>query len=327
MKTDKPIMVLVDEFISELDRAEVTKRLYIKTLGYFVKWITINVKNVRDIKKADLLTYKGFLKSEGKSNSTIDNYLCSVRKWFFWLNENDFIETNIAETISWERDRRGTFLKLALTTDQISALLDRQDPNTAVGSRNYALIDLMTFTGLRCREVTSLNIGDIKHAADNWTISIQRKGSREKSGLIHVPYERIKPIQDSWIFRSILTVDQPVFVNYSYRSMQTRMTPTGLSRILKDNLRKIGLTSNQYSAHSLRHTAATLAFYAGSETWEIGRMLGHRNPRQTEWYIHALGFESADQGKATSKIEDYVKNHIKTRKNEIKTEDKELLNP
>jgi integrase len=69
------------------------------------------------------------------------------------------------------------------------------------------------------------------------------------------------------------------------------------------------MNSNKYTAHSLRHSAATLAYYAGSENWEIGKMLGHHNPRQTEHYIHCLGIDSGDEGKATMKINEYARKH------------------
>jgi integrase/recombinase XerD len=321
MNTDKKILELINEFITDFERADGTRNLYYKTLQYWVIWSTKNDVHFQNITKSDLIRYKKSLISSGKSNSTIDNYFSAIRKFFTWMFEIGYVDTNVTDTIEWIRDRKGTFIRQALTTDQISKLLNSHNTITEIGSRNYAITDLMAFTGLRCAEVTRLNVGDIRRAANRWHLQIQRKGNREKSGMISVPSDRIKPIQEYWSFRSgPLQEDQLAFVNHSPRSNGTRMTPSSLSRIIKSSLIGIGLNSYKYSAHSLRHTAATIAYYAGAEPWEIGKMLGHRNPRQTEHYIHALGIESADQGKATSKINDYAKKHIKPGKKQANSD-------
>lgn len=312
MNTDKPILQLVDEFIGDLEKAEGTRKLYKKTLQYWIKWSTKNDCDIRNTVRADLINYKASLISLGISAATIDSYFSAIRKFFTWLLEMGYIKRNPSEAMQWQRDRQGTFIKQALTLNQVYKLLEVYNLDTPVNKRNFAVIDLMSFTGLRCIEVTRLNIGDIKKAANRWHLQVWRKGNKERSGVINVPYERIKPIQEYWKYRSgTLSDDQPVFVNHSPRSNNTRLTPVCISRIIKGSLRKIGLDSNKFTAHSLRHTAATLAYYAGSEYFEIGKMLGHQNPKQTEHYIHSLGVESTIQGRATMKINEYIQKHKK----------------
>ena len=285
-------------------------------------WInSINHKfDLGEVTKASLIIYKQFMINKGNSPATRDNYISSIRKFFSWLQDNEYIKNNPAVTLEWERDRQGTFVKQALTVEQLFRLLDIHNLNTAISKRNYALTDLMGYTGLRCIEVSRLNVSDVIKAANRWHLQIQRKGSKEKSGLITVPFDRIKHIHEYWKYRSgDLKDDSPAFVNHSPRSDNTRLTPVGISRIIKSSLRKIGLDSSKYSAHSLRHGAATMAYYAGSEVWEIGRMLGHTRPGQTEHYIHCLGIESIDQGKAIDKINDYARKCKKNRQKRNKT--------
>ncbi|MCX6303298.1 MAG: tyrosine-type recombinase/integrase [Bacteroidia bacterium] len=314
MNTDKPILQLVDEFLADLEKAEGTRNLYRKTLQYWITWSTKNDCDIKDLTRADLINYKSFLTRSGRSAATVDSYGSAIRKFLSWLVEMGYLTRNPAEGLQWQRDRQGTFIKQALTLKEVDKLLKVHNQNTPVSKRNYAMIDLMSFTGLRCIEVTRLNIGDVKRAANRWHLQVWRKGSKERGGTINVPYDRIKPIREYWKYRSgTLSDDQPVFVNHSPRSNNTRLTPACISRIIKGSLRKIGLDSNRYTAHSLRHTAATLAYYAGSEYFEIGQMLGHSSPRQTEHYIHALGVGSTLQGRATMKINEYVQKHKKNR--------------
>lgn len=310
MNTDKPILQLTNEFLADLEKSEGTKKLYKKTLGYFITWSVKNNADIRDITRADIIRYKNFLITSGRSAATIDNYVSSLRKFFLWLTDEGYINRNPAESLEWMRDRNSTFIKSALTIDQVYKLLDAVKANTAIGHRNFALINLMSFTGLRCIEVSRLCIGDMRRAANKWHLQIQRKGSNEKSGSVVIPADIVGPIKEYWRYRSgELTEDKPLFVNHAPRSTNTRLTPVSISRIIKGSLIKIGLSSNKYTAHSLRHTAATLAYYAGSENWEIGKMLGHKNPRQTEHYIHCLGIDSGEEGKATMKINEYVRKH------------------
>lgn len=320
MIESKPILTLLNEFLSDLDKSENTRISYQKTIGYWIRWTDFKRKNIGSIVLADLIAYKKHLQDNGRSAATIDNYLSSVRKFYSWLVDLEYVKKDITEQLGWARDRKGVFIKQSLSTDQVFELLAcHSEPNT-ISRRNYAIIDLMSFTGMRCIEITRLNIGDVKEAANSWMLQVHRKGRKEKSGLIHVPYDRIKPIQEYWKYRSgTLSDDQPAFVSHSPRSRDARITPVCISRIIKATLRQIGLDSNKYTAHSLRHTAATLAYFAGSENWEIGRMLGHSNPRQTEHYIHSLGIESADEGKATEKINDYALKCKELAKNKKKT--------
>jgi site-specific recombinase XerD len=310
MNTNKPILQLISEFLADLEKSESTRRLYKKTLEYFITWCVKNEADVRDITRADIIRYKNSLITSGRSAATIDNYISSIRKFFTWLTDESYVNKNPAEFIEWMRDRNGTFIKSALTIDQVYKLLEAVKGNTTIGQRNFALINLMSFTGLRCIEVSRLNIGDMRQAANKWHLQIQRKGSNEKSGSVVIPIDIVKPIKEYWRYRpGKLTEDKPLFVNHAPRSMNTTLTPVSISRIIKGSLIKIGLNSNKYTAHSLRHTAATLAYYAGSENWEIGKMLGHKNPRQTEHYIHCLGIDSGDEGKATMKINEYARKH------------------
>ncbi|HLN22104.1 MAG TPA: tyrosine-type recombinase/integrase [Bacteroidales bacterium] len=300
-------MQLIDDFIADMDLSPGTCKLYKKTLHYWVNWSVEHQREFRDVVPADLVTYKRHLKDKGVSASTIDSYLTSVRKFCRWLVGMEYIAKNPAEQLGWTRDRHGTFIKQSLSIEQVFKLMEVHKINSAVSKRNFALIDLMAFTGLRCIEVTRLNIGDIKNVSGRWILQVWRKGHNEKSGIIVVPEDRIKTIKEYWNYRpGDLNDNQPVFVNHSPRSSGTRLTPVCISRIIKATLRKIGLNSNKYTAHSLRHTAATLAYKAGSENWEIQLLLGHANPRQTEHYLRALGIQSVDQGRATEKINDYA---------------------
>jgi integrase/recombinase XerC len=66
------------------------------------------------------------------------------------------------------------------------------------------------------------------------------------------------------------------------------MTTRSISRTVKQRLQQIGLDSDRLTAHSLRHTAATLNLLNGASIEETQQLLGHSNINTTLIYAHAL---------------------------------------
>ena len=66
------------------------------------------------------------------------------------------------------------------------------------------------------------------------------------------------------------------------------MTTRSISRIVKDRLVDAGLNSDRLTAHSLRHTAATLNMLHGGTLDETQQMLRHSKIDTTMIYTHHL---------------------------------------
>ena len=82
--------------------------------------------------------------------------------------------------------------------------------------------------------------------------------------------------------------DQPLFVSHSNRAKEKRLTTRSIRRLVKNQLRKAGLVSEKLSAHSLRHTCATIALGNGADVVSVKDMLRHTNINTTMIYIHSL---------------------------------------
>ena len=66
------------------------------------------------------------------------------------------------------------------------------------------------------------------------------------------------------------------------------MTTRSISRIVKENMIRAGLKSDRLTAHSLRHTTATLNLLNGGTPEETMQLLWHSNLNTTLIYSHAL---------------------------------------
>ena len=57
-------------------------------------------------------------------------------------------------------------------------------------------------------------------------------------------------------------------------------------RLVKKHMLAAGIDASQYSAHKLRHTAATLMLSGGVDVKTVQEVLGHEHLNTTEIYTH-----------------------------------------
>lgn len=77
------------------------------------------------------------------------------------------------------------------------------------------------------------------------------------------------------------------------------MTTRSVSRLVKEHCIAAGINSSRVTAHSLRHTAATLMLKGGTPIPEIQQILRHKDINTTLIYAHMLDREST-RGEATA---------------------------
>lgn len=76
--------------------------------------------------------------------------------------------------------------------------------------------------------------------------------------------------------------DQALFLS----SRDQRISRSAVHAMVKKALTQAGLDSTQYSAHKLRHTAATLMLQNGVDVKAVQEVLGHEHLNTTEIYTH-----------------------------------------
>ena len=64
------------------------------------------------------------------------------------------------------------------------------------------------------------------------------------------------------------------------------MSRDAVHHMLKEAFLKAGLDPSRYSAHKLRHTAATLMLQNGVDVRTVQEVLGHTNLNTTQIYTH-----------------------------------------
>jgi integrase/recombinase XerC len=158
----------------------------------------------------------------------------------------------------------------------------------------------MMTAGLRTIEISRANIADMrtleiesvendtKKTEDVAALFIQGKGKDEKSDFIKIA----KPVEDAikeyLNARGKHKAHEPLFTSTSNNSSGERMTTRSISAIAKTAFIRAGYDSDRITAHSLRHTAATLNLKNGATLEETQQLLRHSNINTTLIYTHHL---------------------------------------
>lgn len=274
---------MFERWTAFLDTKPKTVKTYSISIKQFISYLREN--GIASPTRADIIAYRESLTATHKP-TTIQAYLTAVKLFFQWTAQEG-LYPNIAEHIKGAKLQAG-FKKDYLTPRQAKSVLNALDRNTLDGKRDYALISLLLVAGLRTVEAERANIEDIRPLADDTALYIQGKGRDEKAEYVKIPAEVEQAIRQYLSARGETDGSAPLFASISHRNNNQRLTTQSISRIVKNALRKAGLNSDRLTAHSLRHTTATLNLLNGGTLEETSQLLRHKSINTTMIYAHAL---------------------------------------
>lgn len=275
---------IYDRFIDYLDASPKTVETYKKALRQFFNYLALH--GIRQPQREDVLAFRDDLKTSGLKPTTVQNYITATRIFFKWT-EQERLYPNIAEHVKGAKLDKN-HKKDYLTSRQTKEVLASIKTDTEEGLRNYAILSLMVTGGLRTIEVSRANVGDLRTVGENTVLFIQGKGREEKTEYIKISAPVEKAIRTYLKEREFTTEEQPLFTSTSNNSKGKRITTRTVSAVVKNAFKNAGYDSNRLTAHSLRHTAITLALLAGRDITEVQQFARHANLNTTMIYNHAL---------------------------------------
>lgn len=274
---------LYQRFISYIDARPRTIETYSKAIRQLLKYFSL--KGITQPTREDILAYRDYLK-EGHKPATVQNYITATRLFFQWL-EQERLYPNVANKIKGARIEKG-HKKDFLNSDQVKAVLGTVDTQSLQGLRDYAMIAIMVTGGLRTIEIARADIGDMREIAGQTRLYIQGKGKEEKEDYAVLQPEVETAINAYLAERGETAQDQPLFASTSNNSTGGRLSTRSISGIVKTWLKRAGYDSDRLTAHSLRHTAITLALLAGKPMRSVQQFARHTSSAITEVYAHDL---------------------------------------
>lgn len=277
---------IFERFIQYVDVKPASLRTYKKAIkNYYAYLLERDLVSVQS--RQVVLDYRDYLRAT-YSSSTVNLYISAVRQFYAWLS----VETNgqvqdLAKGIKGAKNSKG-FKKDYLTSSQVVDVMSVIDRSTLQGKRDFAIMYLLFTGGLRTIEVSRANIEDLQTQGGKSVLYVQGKGKDDKGEYVIVVPECENAIRAYLSAREETDVKAPLFTSCSNNSSGNRLTTRSISRIVKDYLKEVGLNSDRLTAHSTRHTAATLALLGGSSLQEVQQFLRHSSINTTQIYSHNL---------------------------------------
>ena len=248
----------------------------------------VNLELVSSVTLTDVYDYMGYLSRDRAAHPNSDSTtygltaasrarkVAAIRSFYKYLtNKAKLITENPMQNLESPRQKKA--LPRYLDLDESVDLLDSVDGKNA--TRDYCILTLFLNCGLRISELVNLNITDVRENQ----LRVLGKGNKERILFLNDACQ--SAINDWLVDRNTLTlVDKnALFVTLQNRK---RISTAAVHKLVKKHIAAAGLDSTQYSAHKLRHTAATLMLQNGVDVRTLQEVLGHDHLNTTQIYTH-----------------------------------------
>lgn len=253
---------------------------------------TINIKDIdltfiREIDTGDIFDFLSYLANDrptdpdaqysdhGISATARARKLSAIKSFYKYLTvRTKLLSENPVADLEYPKIRKS--LPKYLTLEQSAALLKAVSGKNE--KRDYAILMLFLNCGIRRSELVGLNLTDVYEDR----IRVVGKGNKER--FVYFGSACRKAIDAYLVERNELTLSDNRALFGSRDS--NRISVTAVHRLVKKALLQAGLDSTQFSAHKLRHTAATMMLSGGVDVKTVQEVLGHENLNTTQIYTH-----------------------------------------
>ena len=216
----------------------------------------------------DLRSYLDSYQRKGTvSKVTLDNVRRILSSFFSWLEDEDYIVKSPVRRI--HKVKTGKTVKETYSDESLELMRDHCE-----NTRDLAMIDLLSSTGIRVGELVRINRTDIDF--ENRECIVFGKGNKER----RVYFDARTKIHLQKYLNERKDNNEALFV--SLLKPYVRLQISGV----EIRLRKIGNELNLYKVHphKFRRTLATMAIDKGMPIEQVQLLLGHQSIDTTLQY-------------------------------------------
>ena len=201
--------------------------------------------------------------------------LSAIKSFFKYLTvRTKLLDENPVADLEYPKIRKS--LPKYLTLEQSAALLKAVSGQNE--KRDYAILMIFLNCGIRRSELVNLNISDVYEDR----LRVVGKGNKERFVYFGSSCRKAIDLYLEERSQKVLTDNRALFGSRN----GNRISVEAVHRLVKKALLQAGLDSTQFSAHKLRHTAATMMLSGGVDVKTVQEVLGHENLNTTQIYTH-----------------------------------------
>ena len=246
---------------------------------------SVDLRFIESISVSDIFDFLSYLANDrlpdnpgdatpGIGSAARARKLSAIKSFYKYLTHTKQLENNPVQDLEFPKIRKS--LPRYLTLEQCTQLLKAVDgPNAR---RDYAILMLFLNCGIRRAELVGLNLTDVYEDR----IRVVGKGNKER--IVYMG-AACKAAIDAYLperNKIVLSDNRALFGSRD----KNRISVSAVHRLVKKHLLAAGLDASQFSAHKLRHTAATLMLSHGVDVKTVQEVLGHENLNTTQIYTH-----------------------------------------
>ena len=211
----------------------------------------------------------------GLSASSRARKISAIRSFFKYLTmKAKLLDENPVQDL--DSPKIPKTLPRYLTLEESQRLLSAVEGKNR--ERDYCILCVFLNCGLRISEIVGLNVSDYRGES----LRVVGKGNKERTVYLN---DACRDAIDRYLeVRKLLAPPRVTAMFLSNR--RARISCDSIQVMVKKNLTKAGLDASLYSAHKLRHTAATLMLQNGVDVRTLQEVLGHENLNTTQIYTH-----------------------------------------
>lgn len=267
-----------EEYLNTTDIKPITKKCkLIKTKLFFNSLTEINT--ISELKKCHCYN---FINGLNYSLRYKEEITFEVRRIINWLYENKKINFDGNSLFPRIINQSRSNLISYYDNDEIEKLLNCVNINTSIGKRDYLILSLLVYLGLRISDVIDLKLSDI-----NWNLNTINIVQQKTQNTLILPLidevkypllDHLKNVRKNVNNDYIFITNYAPIGKYNSKSFQTMIT----KYMDKAN---IDYTNKHHGTHSLRHSLASNLLKENTPITTISSVLGHSTIKTTRQYL------------------------------------------
>ena len=261
---------MYEKYLLQLEEAGKIRNLkersincYKNYVSYFLNYME---KHPEELTCQDVRDFLLAKKDNGLKATTLNLYNSAIR--FFYRN----VLHILWDDITVPRMMIDHKLPVVLSVDEIDKLLDATDD-----LKYKAMFATMYSSGMRVSEVIHLHYDDISRT--NKTIHI--RDGKSRSDRYTLLADRTLEILTEYWFQC----GRPRGILFPSSWTGDYLTKDSVIQFFRESAKRAGIQKH-VSTHCLRHSFASHLFESGCDVKYIQALLGHRDPKSTEVYLH-----------------------------------------
>ncbi|HOZ53717.1 MAG TPA: tyrosine recombinase XerC [Bacilli bacterium] len=277
---------VINEYISNIK--EIKKYSNYTILNYkhdildFYNFINNNKVSFKAVNYSLIKKYLMILYDQKLSRNTVARRLSSLRSFYKYLLNNNYVKTNPFKLVSSPKKEKR--LPKYLGINELEDIFRSIDTTTSLGQRDSVILEILYATGIRCGELVDIRLKDIDY--NKKEIKVMGKGKKERivefgDYCLNAINLFIKDGREKLLDKHNVSNHEYLIINEKGKQITTR----GVAKVIDKIIDKASI-SKHITPHMLRHTFATHLLNEGCDLLTVQELLGHESLESTAIYTH-----------------------------------------